>query len=420
MNFAAIEFNDQSLLIEAEDGAMHAEPGYARLTPEGAETGEAVRSAAWREPQHVYNQFWCQLNQSPLPNRHRFARHYADIAFAQLRTLWQSAGSPDSMVLLVPGSFSRTQLALLLGMAGALPCTVDAVVDSALAACAGVGSDTLFVDLQLHESVLTVCGPRGDTVRVLGQEVFPGLGMCQIQNSLARHISDIMIESYRTDPLHASDTEQAIFDGIPGWLARLCWESDVSVTVQSEQGEKPCVLHRDAIKAQVGERLGSLRSFLDKWKDCNLLLSHVSAPLRGLVDEFADAPVAERSAATGFCLASHEELAAPDGELNRLREIKRTKTAGHVPGTDTSLATHVLCGDRALPLEKPLSIRLEENGPRIRSEFDEDSALTVVLRNGALEILNQDAEATLPAECTPGEKIRVGEYELRLIRVDGG
>jgi hypothetical protein len=67
MTTAALELNDQSLLIQAEDGAMHAEPGFARLTEGGVETGEEARAVAWREPQHVYDQYWCQLNLSALP-----------------------------------------------------------------------------------------------------------------------------------------------------------------------------------------------------------------------------------------------------------------------------------------------------------------------------------------------------------------
>ncbi len=87
MTIAALELNDQSLLIQAEDGAQYSEPGFARLTSDGIATGEEARAVAWREPQHVYDQYWCQLNQAPLPIRHRFARHHADIAFAQLRNL---------------------------------------------------------------------------------------------------------------------------------------------------------------------------------------------------------------------------------------------------------------------------------------------------------------------------------------------
>ena len=46
MTLAALELNDQSLLIQAEDGALHAEPGFARLTGEGIVTGEEAR-AQW-------------------------------------------------------------------------------------------------------------------------------------------------------------------------------------------------------------------------------------------------------------------------------------------------------------------------------------------------------------------------------------
>jgi hypothetical protein len=418
MTIAALELNDQSLLIEAEDGALHAEPGFARLTSDGIVTGEEARSVAWHEPQHVYDQYWCHLNQTPLPNRHRFARHHADIAFAQLQKLWLNAGSPESLILLVPGSITRTQLSLLLGLVEALPSKASAVIDSALAACAEVAGDSLYVDLQMHESVLTVCRPHGSSIRVIDQEVFPGFGMGQIQNSVARHISDIMIESYRFDPLHTSETEQAIFDQIPHWLTRLRWESDVSIKLVSPHGEHPCILNRDAIKALMGDRLASVRSFLEKWQDCNLLLSHASGLLTGLADEFSDGEVISQTAGTQRCLSRHEEILGQVDDLYRVRELDRLESSMSGPSVNGEvLATHLLNGDLALPLSKPVSVRMTENGPRISSEFDDGAALTVVLRNHSLETLQIDADVSLPSTCRPGESIRIGEHELKLIRV---
>jgi hypothetical protein len=67
MPLAILELNDQSLLIQAEDGLLYAEPGFACLTAQGIETGESAHATAWLEPQHNYNQHWCQLNQTPLP-----------------------------------------------------------------------------------------------------------------------------------------------------------------------------------------------------------------------------------------------------------------------------------------------------------------------------------------------------------------
>lgn len=420
MTIAALELNDQTLLIQAEDGALHAEPGFARLSGDGIVTGEEARAVAWREPQHVYNQYWCHLNQTPLPSRHRFARHHADIAFAQLRKLWQTAGSPDDLIVLVPGSFADAQLALLLGMIGALPARTAAVIDSALAACVDAPGDTLYVDLQMHQSVLTVCRPRGGSIRIADQETFPGLGMLQIQSSVARHISDLLIESYRFDPLHSSETEQAIFDQIPHWLTRLRWEATVSTKLTSPQGEHSCILSRDAIRAQVGERLATTGPFLDKWRGCSVVLSHASGLLTGLVDEFAGAEVSGQTAATQRCLARHEEILDQVDDLYRIRALDRIEpgAAAAAPGVNGDhLATHLLCGDLALPLTTPVSVRMADNGPRLTREIDDGAALTVVLRNRTLETLRSDADVTLPPTCHPGETIRVGEHELLLIRV---
>lgn len=418
MTLAAIEFNDQSLLIQAEDETRFSEPGFARLTAEGVITGDEARAIAWREPQNMYNQYWCHLNQTPLANRHRFARHHGDIAFAQLRNLWQQGGSPDSLILLAPGSFTRAQLSLLLGMVQALPAQASLVIDSALAACLDAEEDTLYVDLHMHESVLTVCSPADGAVRIIDQEIFPGTGVNQVHNAVARHISDFMIDSYRFDPLHSSSTEQAIYDQISHWLTRLRWEPDVTIKLESDKGELPCILRQDAIKTLIGERLASIRPFIEEWQGCKRVLSHHSGLLAGLMDEFADTRVARRSAATRRALAGHGEILAQVDGLHRLREVRRGGGDEATPGINGEpLATHLLWGELAMPLNKPLSIRLTESGPQMENTVDTEAALTLVLRNRSLETLHGAADASLPARCRPGESIRVGGHELKLIRV---
>ena len=282
--------------------------------------------------------------------------------------------------------------------------------------------DTLHVDLQMHDLVLTVCRPDGKKLKIADQKVFPGLGMAQVQNAMARHVSDIMIESYRFDPLHASEAEQAIFDEVPHWLAKLCWERDVSVTLHSGQGEHACVLNRDAIKAKVDDRLGSMRAFLGKWGQCDLLLSHASGLLRALVDEFADTEAAGHTVATQNCLDRQEQFKQPPEGLFRSRQIERAAgESSEAPETADRLATHLLCGDLALPLDGPVSVRVEDDGLRLVSGFDEDAALTVVLRGQGLETLRQDVEAELPQTARAGDAISLAGCELRLIRVgDGG
>lgn len=420
MSLAALELNDHALLIQADDGSLHAEPGFARLAPEGLVTGEAALAVAWREPQHVHNQYWCHLNQTPLVASSKWARHHADIAFAQLRQLWREAGEPERLILLAPGSFTDAQLSLLLGMVEALGARAVAVIDSALAHCLEARQATLQVELQLHQAVLTVCRPRGATLAIVDQEVFPGLGLTQIHNSVARRISDLMIDSYRFDPLHTSASEQAIYDRIPAWLSRLAWEEEISTTLATDKGDLPCILRADDVRQLVGERLVSVRSFLARHHDCALLLSHSAAPLAGLAEEFREARVAGQSAATELCLAHQGLLLGQGEELYRLREVERGELAPEpAPAVNGEAATHVLYRDRALALSRPLSIRVADAGLELSRALDADASLTLALRGGALETLHRarDTDAELPAHCEPGAHIRVGGHELTLIRV---
>lgn len=418
MTLAALELNDQSLLIQSEDQSRYYEPGFARLTANGIITGEEARADAWREPQHTYNQYWCHLNQTPLANRHRFARHHGDIAYAQLSKLWQQAGSPETLMILTPGNFTRTQLSLLLGMIGALPARTGAVIDSALAACLDVEVDTVHLDMHMHETVITAIGPRGDSVGVEGQETFPGLGMGQILNSVARHISDLVIESYRFDPLHASETEQAIYDEIPHWLTRLQWDQDISIKLETEKGELTCILRRDAVETLIDQRLSNIRGYLAQWQGSQLSLSYQSAMLAGLMEEFSGARVARRTAGTRRVLERHAEVIDQADGLYRIREMGRA-SAGHAGASINGepLATHLLCGELALPLSSPVSIRIAETGPSLSHEIDRKAALTVVLRNRSLETLHGAADSSLPRGCRPGDSIMVGGHELKLILV---
>lgn len=419
MSLAVLELNDQALLIQAEEGAVHAEPGFASLSADGVVTGEAARASAWRQPQHSYNQYWAHLNQSPLAAAEKHARHHADIAFAQLRQLWQEAGRPDSMVLLAPGSCSDNHLSLLLGMLGALPCEPLAVIDSGLAACLGRDRETLYVDMQLHQTVLSVVRPGGGEVHIEEQEVFPQFGAMQVQNSVARHISNLLIDSARYDPLHASASEQEIFDRLPGWLDRLRFEDELPARLETPQGELPFILRRNVLRRLLNERLKSVRAFVARHPGAELFLSHASKILPAVAEEFAQATLAGQAEAVTQVMRRHDALLAQVEGLYRVQALERDDADVPTPALNGRTATHLLLGDRALPLRQPVNIRVAGDQLEAASRRDEASGLSLVLRGQSLELLHNATglDAQLPAHCAPGESVRLGEHELRLIEV---
>ena len=95
--------------------------------------------------------------------------------------------------------------------------------------------------------------------QISNQEVIPDLGVMQLYNAAARHISDQLIADYRYDPLHTSDGEQLIYDQLPHWLMQLGWEDEISVTVPSAQGDLNLVLRKQQIAEILEQRLNGLK-----------------------------------------------------------------------------------------------------------------------------------------------------------------
>jgi hypothetical protein len=196
----------------------------------------------------------------------------------------------------------------------------------------------------------------------------------------------------------------------------------VSTALPSEQGELPFILRREDVAALVGERLARIRSFLARHPGCHSVLSHGSALLAGLAAEFAQATVAAQTAATGNCLSHQGEILAQVDGLYRVRALELGEERGTASGTGERLATHVLYGDRAVPLGMPVSITLADDGVQLANRIDEGAALTVVLRNGSLETVHSapGTDSSLPPACQPGQAIVVDGHELRLIEVESG
>ena len=421
--FAVLELNDQLLQIRSESGEVYQETGFARLNADGIESGEVARESAWKEPQNSFNQYWCHLNQTTLAGKHKWARHHADIAFAQLKHLWQNAGEPDELMLLVPGSFDDSQLSLLLGMANALPSKILAVLDSALSACLKLGKETVFVELQLHQTVITHCELNNSTIRIVDQEIIPDLGMMQLLNRISRHISNLLIRSFRYDPLHASESEQYIYDNLPSWLGRLGWEEEISANLTTDQGELPFILSKLDVQNLMKERLGNMHSIIARYPQAQLVFSHDSRLLMGLFDEFSNAEVAAQSIAIDNGLFYQQLIFDQTAGLNRITSLSLGELGGDTTETQTSsLATHILCVDRAYPLNQPVSIHTDGKGIRLSRKTDDKAKLTVVMRNQNIELVHRAAgtEVNLPKACIAGEFITVGHHQLKLIEVLNG
>lgn len=416
MTIAVVELNDLHLLLQTDQGILHSEPGFAQLTKTGITTGEAARASAWQQPQSSYNQYWRQLNQQPLPSRQRWARHHADIAFAQLKQLLDAGGTPEAIILAVPGSISDEQLSLLLGLASAIPVQVSAVIDSALAICAQQTASTLLVEMQLHQSQISLIDHSAGTNNISHQETLPGMGMMQLHNAVARHISDRLIQDYRYDPLHSSETEQALYDQLPDWLTQLSQQEKLPINLSSPQGELNLVLNRDNIAELFERRLSGLTALIKKYRNAKLCFSHSGRLIPELVRAFAYAQISPEAIGLDNCNKLQQALC--DQPLQRICQIQLSTPSMEV-ASETRQASHVLYNNRAYPLHEPLSIEWQDNQLRLTNKHNKNAALIIQMINQQLEILHQqnDLQVKLPRHCQPGAQLQIADHYLPLIEV---
>ncbi len=429
MSLAVLELNDQALLIHTEQGQSISEPGFAQLTSKGIETGEVARSIAWRSPQSSFNQYWRQLNQLPLPSNQRWARHNADIAFAQIEQLLNATAAPEKLILSVPGSFSDEQMSLVTGLIDASSSQLYAVIDSALAAGLDCQNQTWIVELQLHQTVVSLIQPQDKgtqgSIEVVQQELIPDLGIMTIYNSVARHISNSLVTDYRYDPLHNSEGEQTIYDQIPTWLSTLTVKPEVTISISSPKGELPLVLRKHKIEELIESRLAKLTEILESTEKHDVVFTHSGAIIGRLVSRFATARLLSADQGCRNCFSVQQEIALESEQLHRIRSLKTGLLSDKITTNQThqsAYATHLLYNNQAWPLATAISIYLKNDQLSFKSGADKDATLALMITDSELGVLYQQPgnEVLLPRSSQPGGSIVIAGHKVKLIEVNNG
>ena len=429
MSLAVLELNDQALLIHTEQGQSISEPGFAQLTSKGIETGEVARSIAWRSPQSSFNQYWRQLNQLPLPSNQRWARHNADIAFAQIEQLLNATAAPEKLILSVPGSFSDEQMSLVTGLIDASSSQLHAVIDSALAAGLHCQNQTWIVELQLHQTVVSLIQPQDKgtqgSIEVVQQELIPDLGIMTIYNSVARHISNSLVTEYRYDPLHNSEGEQTIYDQIPTWLSTLTVKPEVTISISSPKGELPLVLRKHKIEELIESRLAKLTEILESTEKHDVVFTHSGAIIGRLVSRFATARLLSADQGCRNCFSVQQEIALESEQLHRIRSLKTGLLSDKITTNQThqsAYATHLLYNNQAWPLATAISIYLKNDQLSFKSGADKDATLALMITDSELGVLYQQPgnEVLLPKSSQPGGSIVIAGHKVKLIEVTNG
>lgn len=326
MGTAIIELNDSAIQC-LHDETFLTMPGYALLTDQGVVTGEEAMRKAWLLPQQSNNQYWHQLSLSPLTGANRYARHHADLAYAQLQSLYRESGKPENIIFAVPGNFTNDQLSILLGLAKASPFNATGLVDSAVAATchADTTGDVIHIDIQLHSSVITrlECGAR---ITRLQKGQHPDVSLQGFYDTWAHFIANKFINQYRYDPMHTAKGEQQLRNLLPSWLEQLASEDEIEIELSAQQGNFRLNILRAELLAANSQRWQRLAEALatitakDGQAD-TVLISHRLGALPGVENYIDYSDCSAPDAVLIACQTQAEHIVSNSDKLSFVTEL---------------------------------------------------------------------------------------------------
>ncbi len=244
----AIEINDFALTVANEAGVLAVEPGFARVDAGRIVTGEAARARARLNPRQTSSRFWSALSMDPGSAGSDIGKSAAELAYAQLESLWQRFGAGvTAVVLVVPGGYRTEQLGLLLGLAQECGMPVRALVDAAAAASVRPypKRQLVYVDASLYRVSVSLLAQNGEAqVRA---EYALAQGLAGAADAFARRIADHFVRATRFDPFTHAEAEQALYDRLPTWLEALQREERVELSLKHRNEEFRITPERDAI-----------------------------------------------------------------------------------------------------------------------------------------------------------------------------
>lgn len=349
MNVALLDINDCRLRLWTDVSSVES-PGYALLSGREYRFGEVARASARLQPRDINNRFWWQLGTASLQPPLGPARHTADLVHAHLLELHAEAGSPEQLLVACPGSMSREQLSLLLGIAQQCPFEIAGLVDrSALLASQQAGQ--FHLELQLHQALLTELSRDQGRVAALRSTALPGCGLLQLQERLVQQIAGEFIRQTRFDPRHKAESEQSLYDALPGVLSALAEHSEHNC----ELGGYRARLTRAGLATATEGLITATREAMGNAGGAEgLLLDPLPALLPGIPEAF---PVNILAADTAWqaAIELHTRLLG-DGEQHQLIDALPDQSgpaaapAGPEEAPPVPQPTHLLQGSVARPL----------------------------------------------------------------------
>jgi len=424
MTTALLEINDFSIKASTSDNNTYNECGFAHVTDSGIITGDKGFEAFWRHPEKCSNNYWLFLDQQPLKTNWKWARHNADLAYAQLDSTLKSIGSPDEVVLCVSNTISVEQLSLLAGLLKALNISIKRIVDLNLFAGLAMRQSAWLIDMQLHQATLTLVeksiSDDQEIFSIKESETLPNFGFMHICNTIARDISKKLINNSRFDPMHSSGSAQDLFNQIKSNINEFEENNELNFQIKSPSGIVNITINPSELKNLFKKELSKINRKVVNSGDMFSLKDSAH-----MLEKLLDTSGNYLGLAPSYDINAIEKLLNTSqfdkNKLVKINAIKLAKAEKSLPKTRTNhTATHLLYDNHAWDIRNEKSIQYNNQGLQIKVGVDKTFDLAFILKDGKLEIYHQSSskEIVIPKTFKEGEQIIIDNAKINLIKVE--
>ncbi|MCH2560875.1 MAG: hypothetical protein MKZ90_06695 [Pseudomonadales bacterium] len=424
MTTALLEINDFSIKASTSDDNTYNECGFAHVTDSGIITGDKGFEAFWRHPEKCSNNYWLFLDQQPLKTNWKWARHNADLAYAQLESTLKSIGSPDEVVLCVSNTISVEQLSLLAGLLKALKISIKRIVDLNLFAGLAMRQSAWLIDMQLHQATLTLVeksiSDDQEIFSIKESETLPNFGFMHICNTIARDISKKLINNSRFDPMHSSGSAQDLFNQIKSNINEFEENNELNFQIKSPSGIVNITINPSELKNLFKKELSKINRKVVNSGDMFSLKDSAH-----MLEKLLDTSGNYLGLAPSYDINAIEKLLNTSqfdkNKLVKINAIKLAKAEKSLPKTRTNhTATHLLYDNHAWDIRNEKSIQYNNQGLQIKVGVDKTFDLAFILKDGKLEIYHQSSskEIVIPKTFKEGEQIIIDNAKINLIKVE--
>ena len=277
--------------------------------------GQTAWQQARRAPREINNRYWHRLSTQPLSPALGPARHTADLVHAHLQALL--ADVSGDLALVIPGAMEPAQLSLLLGIIETLPVTPSAVVHRSALVGADIGEQCAHVELHLHQASITPVHMIDGMATTGDTQLLPGFGLLGLIDDIAEIIGQQFVSQTRFDPQRRAETEQALYEQIPGLLNALATQGEVSCSVEGHTAR----ISADTLRT-VGQRFSTALTPLIPDDVSLIAFDNLLSSLPGLsLSSRQGQPLRTQAVSPSAVVAGAAELSANGGELVFQRQV---------------------------------------------------------------------------------------------------